>query len=393
MCSSDLLFSPLIAAFYNTPILAEITKYYACYFLISAFYGVPIILLEKKLSFKKLFFLQFSALFISLIFSVFFAIYGYGIWSILVQPLLQAILLNVFVWITAEWYPIFVWKKQEFLSLQKKALPILGGNLLAYSTRNIDNLLIGKYFDEATLGNYARAYSLMQMPFQLINGIIIRVMLPSFALIQEDISRLRNLYLRMIALLALCVFPISVGMMLVSDKLILLLFGEKWEGVVPILQILSLVGAIQSVISPVGLIYFTCQKNKLFLKNNLITSGIAIICMGIGIFISVKMVAFMIGFSSLISLVIHISAIGKLIDFSVSAWIKNLIPTILCTILMGICVFLVGKIAFSQVFIFALKVFTGIVSYVICLHIGRVAAYKELKEMLISRIYLKARKE
>lgn len=376
------LSSPLIAHFYHQTTLETITKYYAIYFFISAFAAVPIILLEKKFQFQKLFYIQFSAVFISLITSVFMAYFGFGVWSLIAQPILQAIFTNVFVWIKAAWFPDFVWEKSAFLFLQKKALPLLGANTLSYTTRNIDNLLIGKYFDEYALGNYTRAYSLMQMPFQLINGIMMRVMMPTFSQIQGDTNKVLDIYLRMIAMLALFVFPMSAGMMLVSDMLIFLLFGEKWAGVAPIFQILAIAGAVQAVNSPVGIIYLTCNKNNLLLKMNFLSSTISIVCFVIGALISVKMVAYMIAFASTFSLLIHVYTIGKLLGFSLHKWLKNLIYIVLCTTIMAFFVFLIGKINANCYMIFALQILTGILVYPFLLHIAKIPAYQELRKII-----------
>lgn len=378
------LLSPLIAAFYHTPILQKITQYYACYFLISAFTTVPIVLLEKGLHFKKLFYTQFSATFLSLLISLLMAYYNFGLWSIIAQPILQAIFINLFVWMNAPWFPNFVWEKSIFLDLLKKSLPLLGSNILSYSTRNIDNLLIGKNFNETILGNYSRAYALMQMPFQLINGIIMRVMMPAFAQIQENLAKISAIYLRMISILALLVCPMSIGMMLLSDTLILLLFGNNWIGVVPIFQILAIAGAIQAITSPVGIIYIICQKNALLLKINLITSALSIALIVIGAMYSAKIVAWMVCIASSLSLTVHIHIIGRLIGFSVWQWLKRLFPIFLATLFMALCVLGAGKINGTQYLIFILQILMGIISYILALHLLRVSAYLELKEIALS---------
>ena len=72
--------------------------------------------------------------------------------------------------------------------------------------------------------------------------------------IQDDKDRVRRIYLRAVGIISLLSSPLMLGLLVVAEPFVLTVYGTKWIGVVPILQILALVGLMQSVVSSGGLL-------------------------------------------------------------------------------------------------------------------------------------------
>ena len=103
---------------------------------------------------------------------------------------------------------------------------------------NVYAFVIGKKYNASDLGNYTRAQQFAEFPINNIGGIVQRVTLPLLSEIQDDNRRLRYIYLRLIEMNSLLIFPLMLGLAAMSRPIIILLLGVEWEGCVILFQIL-----------------------------------------------------------------------------------------------------------------------------------------------------------
>ena len=128
----------------------------------------------------------------------------------------------------------------------------MGERTINYFNSQFDTILIGKLLGVESLGVYTIAKELIMRPAMIINPILTRVAFPTMSKIQDDIPRLKNIYIRMINFVASINFPIYVAIITLAPELVRLLFGHKWDEAIPIIQILSIFGAIRSTGNPIG---------------------------------------------------------------------------------------------------------------------------------------------
>jgi O-antigen/teichoic acid export membrane protein len=133
------------------------------------------------------------------------------------------------------------------------------------------------------LGIYTRAYSLMLLPLRNITTIVTKVMFPAFSQKQDDLVSLKKYYLNIILYIALITFPLMIGLSLVSSAFVQLVFGRQWIAMIPVLSILSGLGAIQSIISLNGLIYNSLGKANVAFRVSIISNAVLIIAFTIGV--------------------------------------------------------------------------------------------------------------
>ncbi len=85
-----------------------------------------------------------------------------------------------------------------------------------------------------------------------LNPIITRVLFPAFAKIQDDTEKLRVNFYKLLSVVGIINFPALLGLMVVSNNCVPLVFGEKWNSIIPVLQLLCVVGLLRSVGNPIG---------------------------------------------------------------------------------------------------------------------------------------------
>jgi len=248
------LCAPLVALFYQEAELTNIIILVAMTFLIQPFGQQFVVLWQKELRFNDIAKVDVITKLLSLLVSVIFAYYNYGVYA-LVYGVLAGTLLQTLVFIYKgfrEYTISFVFQLgdvREFLSF---GLYQMAEKTLNYFNSQIDTLLIGKLLGVETLGIYNIAKQIIMKPIQIINPIVSKVTFPVMAKIQNDTDRLKEIYLKTINLLSSINFPIYLFIIMTAPQLVVLMFGEKWVDAVIIVQILSIYGACRSTINPIG---------------------------------------------------------------------------------------------------------------------------------------------
>lgn len=276
--------APFVARYYEQPLLTYIIDISAVSFVISTLWSTHKILLSRKLEFNKIAAINILFASFSAVSSLMFALSGLGVWSLVLGGLLASVMITPAVWYFEKWRPKFVFDRRCFRELFSFSSYLLSSNIIVYFARNTDNLIVGKYLGAGILGIYSMSYNLMMKPLQQISWSITAVLFPAFSSIQNDISSIRSGYLKVVKGIASITFPMMMGLMMVCREFILVMIGPKWVGVVEPLQVLCLVGAMQSISTTVGAIFNSLGRSDLQFK----TSGITSILHVIGFIICIR---------------------------------------------------------------------------------------------------------
>lgn len=256
--------SPVIAKFYDKPVLAPLSAVVALQFLLSACNVVQIALLTRQMRFRQLAFIDVTATVVAGTLGLCMALKGAGPWSLVAQSLGNAFISVVLAWITSNWRPSFGFQMSACRDLLKFSGYLVGFNIVNYWARNLDALLVGRVIGATALGFYTRAYSLMLLPLSQVSFILGKVMFPALSSIQHDKERVKRAYLKAISLIAFVTFPMMIGLFVVSDSFINALLGEKWAGAIPLLKIFCWVGLLQSITTTLGWVTTSQGRTKLY---------------------------------------------------------------------------------------------------------------------------------
>lgn len=335
--------SPIISDFYEKPILEPLTKVLSPIFFISSLSGVNRALNSKEMNFKLNTVISVVSLLVSSILTIILAFYGFGVWSIVAKMLSSQLIITLLYLIYKPVSQKMLFSRDSFRSMLKMGSNVTGDSLVNYWSRNADNLMIAKMLGDGPLGIYTKSYSIMLLPLTNISRVIARVMFPSFSMIQHDLDKLKSIYLKTTKLIAFITFPIMIGLILVAEPFVLVTFGKNWTGMIPIISILSILGASQSILSLNGVIYNALGKAHLAFRVSLVFNVFNII----GFYIGIKLngvigLAWIYAGLGILGIIPNFYIVGKQINISLKKMFLNLSGTILNTIIMVVLV-LIGK--------------------------------------------------
>jgi len=257
--------APLVAGFYHEPELILLTILVGVTFLIQPFGQQFMVLWQKEMRFEEMAKIGIINKLVSLLVSVWFAYDGYGVYSLVYGAIAGVIVQTGYLVILGlrEYKPSFIFRIggiKEFFSFGAYQM---GERTINYFNSQIDTILIGKLLGTEALGIYTIAKQLIMRPAQIFNPIITKVTFPMMAKIQDDTKRLKNVYLKTILYLSSVNFPVYALMIVLAPELVMVLFGQKWMEAVPIIQILSIYGALRSIGNPIGSLLLAKGKAKL----------------------------------------------------------------------------------------------------------------------------------
>lgn len=335
--------APAIARFYNLPLLCSVLRVQGIVLIINAARIVQVNQLRKKLNFKKIASVNLSVSAISLVVTIYLAWKGYGVWALVAQQLVVSVLSTLIYWVTGYWVPTLSFSKQSFKELFGFGGFILLSNLINTLCNNIQGLLIGRFYNPATMGYYSKAKSTEELSSTFISNIIDQVSYPVLSEAQNDKAYMIRMLKKFICVLAYLTFPIMLLLILLAKPVFVVLYSEKWLQSVPYFQILCLAGlaiclqginyyAVAAVGKSKDMFVWTLVKRALGLC--FIVGGLAI--WGIkGLLAGMVLTSYMIYF-------INAGLVSKHIGYTGIHQFKDLLPVILVSGVSFFVAFLAG---------------------------------------------------
>ena len=332
--------APLIAGFYNQEILTDIIRVYAFIFILQAFAAVQYAYLNRIMNFKKLMMISVPSLILAGITGIIMALKGYGVWSLVGYKLSQAFFNAVFYWFGSRWRPNGKFDKNKFKIHFDFGYKLSISGLIDTIFKNLYSVIIGKFFPVAQVGFYQRANSLQQLPTQSISMIISKVSYPLFSKIQDDDSRLKNAYKKILKIIVFVLTPVLIILGILATPLFRFLFTEKWLPAVPYFQILLVAGILYPIHAYNLNIVKVKGRSDIFLKLEILKKLIIIGVIFIAIQFGIYGLLYGIVFTSITSFFINTYFSGKLIGYTTMEQIRDIIPYIILSALTGIIVYL-----------------------------------------------------
>jgi PST family polysaccharide transporter len=237
-----------VSRLFGEPEVEPIVRWLSLGFLIVSLASTQNAILRRALKMKQLAIRSLSATVISGIVAIAMAVSGFGLWSLVARGLVATLVESVAVWFLSDWRPSFRYRWDYFIDLFTFGASIVGKRVITLLNHRCDTFLIGLFLGPTQLGFYTVACKLIFMLKDILTGITGPVALPAFARMQQDPDRLRRAFYEATRLTAVAAFPAFLGIAAVSHELVPALYGDRWIASIPVVQILALVGLLQTIL-------------------------------------------------------------------------------------------------------------------------------------------------
>ena len=217
-----------ISDYFKIPDLPLYLRVFSIIIIIRSFSFVQQAILQKEMMFYLSFRISFVALIISGATGIVMAYCKYGIWSLIMQQIVNAVVTAILQWFFIKWRPslLFDWSRAK--SLFRFSVKIVGSSLLTTLYNELYSVIIAKTKDPQTLAYYNRGKSYPYLGASIINRIVACVTLPFFSKIQNDHIKIKDLALRGTKATMFFVTPCLALLFVYAEPVVKLLLTDKW---------------------------------------------------------------------------------------------------------------------------------------------------------------------
>lgn len=230
--------SPYVAEFYQQAELQTLLRVLALNVLINSLTLIPRVKLNVAMDFKTQAKISVLSVLISAPIAIILAMNDFGVWALVFQSLIttscSTLLLNFY----APWLPHGQITKKSFNYLFGYGSKLLISGLLDVTYNNIYQIIIGKKFSPAVVGQFTQANQLASVPAMTLTGIIQRVTFPLFSKLQDNPEKMDRAYRLTLKMAAIVIFPLIAGLGLVAEPLLTNILGEQWFDAAVLLTVL-----------------------------------------------------------------------------------------------------------------------------------------------------------
>jgi PST family polysaccharide transporter len=244
--------APLLVRFYHEPRLYWITIALASGFLLNAAGNQHSARLQRQMRFTTLSVIDTGSWILSTGVAIAAARAGCGYWALVAMALTLPLIGTTASWLATGWVPRLPQRRSGVRSMLRFGGTLTANGLIVYVASNFEKVLLGRYWGAAAIGIYGRAYQLIRIPTDTLNGAIGEVAFSALSRLQDDPYRLRSYFLKGYSLVLALTLPATFACGVFADDLIGAFLGPKWRDAGAIFRLLTPTILVFAVANPLG---------------------------------------------------------------------------------------------------------------------------------------------
>lgn len=248
------------AAFYGDERVAPVMVALASTALIRGFDNIGIVQFQRDLMLSQEFKLGLGRKLAGFVVTTICAFAWQSYWALIAGMVAQRVVSVAMTYAFHPFRPRFSLAAKDELLSYSKWLAL--NNIVLFVMHRANDFIVGHQAGPTALGAYNISYEVANLPTSELVFPISRALFPGYSAIADDRPQLKSLYMQVLSLIAWFSIPISAGMALLAEPLVLVLLGEKWRMTIPLIQVLVVFGVLRSLTSSSGNVYLAVGKTS-----------------------------------------------------------------------------------------------------------------------------------
>jgi len=388
LCMSLLLYaliylsSPAIANFFDRQELVALTRVSSLGIIIGALALVQQTRLTKRIDFKTQTKITFISSVTSGVIGIVLALLDFGVWALVAQQLSATSLRTILLWFYNKWIPQLRFSSKSFYELFGYGWKLMISGLLDTLWKELYQVIVGKFYSPATLGQYTRAKQFSQLFSSNLTGVVQRVTFPVLSNIQDDKERMVSAYRRIIKVTmfvtAICMFFVGA----ISEPLLYCLIGPKWHEAATYLPLICISGSLYPL-HALNLNMLQVQgRSDLFLGLEIIKKIIGLIPLTVCIFSGVMPMLYVNLITGLICYFLNSYFPGKLLGYTSWMQLRDIAPSYGLATLIAISIYFLKYLPISNWAVLPLQILLGASVFFLFCTKTKMPEYQEVLNML-----------
>ena len=370
--------APLIASFYGRDELTMLVRVLCINLIIGGIKNVQQAYISRNMLFKRFFFATLGGTVVAAVVGIIMAYEGFGVWALVAQNLINQAIDTMILWLTVKWRPKLVYSFGRVIQLFSFGWKLLLASLINVVYLDLRQLVIGKIYSTEDLAYYNRGASFPKLFVTNINNALASILFPVMSQKQEDKEAIKSIVQKSILLSTYVLFPIMAGLSICATSLIRFILTDKWLFCVPYLRIFCFEYAFVMFNTSNLNSYQSIGRSDIYLRNEILSKLIGFVAVFVTAHISVMALALSSVVVTVISAVINAAPNKKMIGYGFFDQIRDMLPNLCLTIIMGIIVFGIGFLKLPDCVILIIQISVGILIYIIGSWFLLLEAYGEM---------------
>lgn len=376
------LCSPAIANFFERQELVALTRVSSLGMIIGAFALVQQTRLTKRIDFKTQTKITIIASVTSGIIGIVMALLDFGVWALVAQQLSATSLRTILLWFYNKWIPQLRFSSASFHELFGFGWKMMVSGLLDTIWKELYQVIVGKFYSPATLGQYTRAKQFSQLFSSNLTTVVQRVTYPVLSNIQDDKERMVSAYRRIIKT---TMFITAVSMFFlgaISEPLLYCLIGSKWHEAATYLPLICISGSLYPL-HAINLNMLQVQgRSDLFLGLEIIKKILGLLPLAVCIFYGVLPMLYVNLIIAFISYILNSYFPGKLLGYTSWVQLRDIAPSYGLAALIAVSVYFLKYLPITYWIILPLQVVLGASIFFIFCTRTKMPEYQEVLDMI-----------
>lgn len=377
--------SPLIADFFDRQELIALTRVASIGMIIGALALVPQTRLTKDIDFKSQTKITIVASIVSGAVGILMALVGFGVWSLVWQQLVYHILRSALLWVANKWTPSLRFSNSSFKDLFGFGWKMMVSSLLDNIWKELYQVVVGKFYSPASLGQYTRANQFSQLFSSNLTNVIQRVTYPVLSNIQDDKERMVAAYRKIIKL---TMFVTAISMLFlgaISEPFLYCLIGAKWHEAATYLPLICIASSTYPL-QAINLNMLQVQgRSDLFLGLEVIKKILFLGPLFIGAFVGIMPMLYANLVATIIAFFLNSHYSGKFLGYSSWMQLKDISLSYTIAIFVSILIYFLKYLPVSFWYVLPMQIVLGAFLLLGVCHIFKPTEYIDLKEIIISQ--------
>ena len=380
------LCAPLIAGFFEREELIPLVRVSSLGLIIGALGMVQQTRLTKRIDFKTQTKITLVATAVSGLLGIGMALTGFGVWALVGQQLTSQIISTILLYIYNRWLPCLRFSIESFHELFGFGWKMMVSILLDAVWKELYQVVVGKFYNPATLGQYTRAKHYANLFSQNLTAVMERVTYPVLSSIQDEKERMVSAYRRMIrtSMFITTVALFSLGA--VSEPLIYCMIGPKWHEASTYLPLICITYSLYPL-HAINLNMLQVQgRSDLFLGLEVIKKIITLAPLFIGAFIGIIPMLLTNMVVGIIAYFLNSHYSGRLLGYSSWMQLRDIAPSYALAISIALSVWFMKYLPLSYWVVLPMQMAVGaIVFFTLCI-LFKMNEYREIMDILKRKV-------
>jgi PST family polysaccharide transporter len=260
----------LLARFYRNPLVADVAIGLSVGIFVQSASVIHLALRMRAMRFAGTSANDVIGRVVNTALSIVLALRGWGYWALVVGIVAQQLSVTVGAWWLCSWMPSLPRRTGKTGAIVRFAGKVYGQFSVAYSTRNIDNLLVGWRFNAVALGFYKKAFDLFALTASQLTAPLNNVALAALSRLNQDHVRFRRYFASSLGMVAFVGMAASADLTLVGKDVVRLVLGAKWSESGRIFELFGPGIGAMLLCSTVGWVHFSIGKPERLVRWSLV---------------------------------------------------------------------------------------------------------------------------